>query len=519
MADLLPQPNPATPMVGGGFTEGQAALAKYKRKFDMTEQQPAELEVEQSEMVDVHANGGQGSLTSPLVEFDLPSYQACGRFMTGVVEFKLQIQTNARAPYGDDTNTYGVNAAWIREGFASNLVDEVDVIVNGQSVVKQDYHDIISYVDTVNTLKKVNAESSRMESFAGIYKASTVVPTHHVDGTPYNIEDKVLGPHTMPSTIINHVTTATHLAPEDQEPYHTKYMKPLTDSRTFVVRVRLNHPMFQDDKLYPPEYACKVRLRMAKNAHLYQCLAAHVPHTKLISIVYKDKLVRLTDKAARSWASTIIRNGGLIVMPLKRKVLFQNSLPTGVSNCVLRLIQGELPVRMSVFFIDNLAWRAGSSVENPFYLQFPGITQIHAKYARKIWPAPDSNKLDEVPATFTGANPRLTVAQLEALIRRNYGVFKDNMSVFAKASEVGELEITPADWFQCCCVWNFDLSPTQTHVEFPNVVYPRQEGVLELDLKFAAPLPADKPFTVVTIAHFDNTVTFSVPTWEAEKNF
>lgn len=520
MADVLPQPNPATPLVGGGYSEGETAVNNYKRKYDMTEQQPTELEVEQCEWVDVPANGGQGALTTQQVEIDLQSYQACGRIMTGEIEFEVQIKkTGGRTEFGDDPEANGTDAAWLREGFGSNLIEQVDVIVNGQSIVKQDYHDTISYVDTANTLKKVHAASTRMESKSGVYKSHFVVPTG-ANAAGYNGGDaeKVLSPQTKPSTITNGTTTNVLLAPKDQDPYHTKYGSPLTGSRTFVVSVRLNHPMFQYEKLYPPEFACKIRLTMAKHAHLFQCDAARVPFVKLLSIVYKDKLHRLTDKAARSWASTIIRNGGLIVMPLKRKVVFQNSLPTGVKSTVLRLIQGELPVRMSCFMVPNQAWRAGSSTANPFYFQYPGITQMHAKYARKVWPSPDSNILKDVPDTFTGGLPRYTKAEVETLVRRNYRVFKENMSVFNKASEVGELEMDIDDWFQCTNIWNFDFSPTQSHVDFPSVLYPRQEGVLELDMKFMAPLPAE-PFTLVTIAHYDNTVTFSVPTWEAEKNF
>ena len=510
--NTIPHPTSTTAFVSGGFFEGEDALNKYKRKFDMKSRPSFENDFQQTERIKVPANGG-GPVVSNVWEFDLKPYQGCARMMSGTLEIEMKILDNAGNPFPDDVEDFGTKMAFLRPGVGPNLVSQVDVLVNGQSVYVQEYHELVNYIYDMLTMKKKDVVNAEREYGAGFYTREKL----DLEGgreAAYT-GDKNMGPSTMPATKKTDANNA-EVTVKEQSPYTSIYCHRLPGSKTFVLKFNLEHPMFHTVKMYPSEFSCKVRVKTNKAASLFQCASTHVPSIQFQKVSYVDEVIRLSDSAANFWASEIIRGGGSIRMPIVRNVIFQHSVPTGVSQFNIRAIQGRMPSRMAVTFVNNNAWRSGSSVRNPSDFPFLGVTRMHAKYGRKVWPSEGENILYEVDS----AQPqKFTDAEVENLVRRNYYVYKQNMSVFNKDSEVHELAIQPEDWFTHCNVWCFDFTPTGRHAQFPFVTYPMLEGFVELDIEFKKSLPIDTAFTMVVMAEYSNEMHMSLPTFEITKDW
>lgn len=507
----LPRPLDATSVVGGGYTEGTSQLKKFKEKFDMLSRPAFEKDFTSREIMHVAANAG-GALTNNTWEFDLKPYQGCARDMTGVLEVEMRIRDNANKAFPTDIDAFGNKAVWLRPGAGPNLISEVSVLVNGQNVYTQEYHESVNYIMQALTMRKENEDVCEREYGGGFYRREHV-NTDSAGRTTYNGE-KLLGPNTMPSK--ETTQTADKLLQSEQDAYSAVQTSRLPGSNTILFRFKMEHPMFHSVKMYPPEFSCKIRVKLNRAAVLFQCESTQVPKLEFVRVEYVDELIKLNEAACTAWTSQVVRAGNKVKMPILRKTIYQHSVPRGLTTWTTQIIKGTIPTRIALAFVPNDAWRSGSSVRNQFNFPYLGVKKMHLRQDLKYWPGEKKNVLQEVQQHTDAKWPD---AEIETLIRRNYFTYKDNMSVFTPAAEVHHLAMRPEDWFTSCNFWCFDLSPTGHKAAFPYVSYPVQVGHLELDVEFANPISADTAYTLIVMAEHNNEMEMKLPTFEMTTDF
>jgi hypothetical protein len=262
-------------------------------------------------------------------------------------------------------------------------------------------------------------------------------------------------------------------------------------------------------------------------ASVFTCRPEHVPKVKFHEVYYVDKLVRMDKDAATRWVRNIIttrRKGGdgegkahgSITMPCPRSIVFQHNIPMGTTQHIFKAVTGRIPDRMSIFFVENEAWRAGNCEKNPCYWPYMGQTEVYATFGERKWPE-QKPRWEHVPGILPGA--RVTDEQKDDLLRMHWPKIKKHMSVHYPHDDLVRLNYKYRDFVGPCNVWSIDFTPLGESIMFEHVKWPNYQGYVELTVKFARATPNTKTFLAICVCDYSNSVDYSVPDFTVKADF
>ena len=109
----------------------------------------------------------------------------------------MKVMDNAGNLFPATLGAFGNKSAFMRPGAGPNMVSQVDVLVNGQSIYVQENHETVSDMYDMLTMEKIDMERAEREYGGGFYQRKHVrVPADRA--TDYT-GDTLRGPNTMPS--------------------------------------------------------------------------------------------------------------------------------------------------------------------------------------------------------------------------------------------------------------------------------------------------------------------------------
>ena len=511
VAASVHNPDPdAQNMAQGAYGAGHQAMQGIKRKFNMEEEPPYDNDFEQPVLDEPKPMELQG----PIWSIDVPSWDACARIMKGEMEVELSVHKNDNSNLPDNYDDLGQDGFFVRPGFGTNLVDTVDVLVNGQSIHREENHGPLSYLNDLLTTTKEEEDYKYQHYFYGRLQEHTITVANR--GQALTAEAAYLGPDTLPGVAQND-NAGGQIKLSEQKAYADKWTKPFLGSKKIIMRFCLRHPLFQTTKVYPPNFSCQIQIKLAAAATLFTCRPTNIPTVKFHRVHYVDRLMRLNTEAAEKWVSDILRNKGRIVMPVQRNIVFQHSLPMGTTQHVLRALTGRIPDRMSVFFVPNDAWRSANCQKNPCNWQYMGQTEMVCQYGERYWPHRNARWRD-VPVAITPGT-RLTTAQKEETVRRNWPHIKDHMGVFFPHNQLYKLAMTYEDFVGVCNVWSYDFTSLGLKAITGEMKYKNYQGHIDLFMRWVGATPRDRTRLCIIVAEYENTVEYSVPDFTAKTDF
>lgn len=238
-----------------------------------------------------------------------------------------------------------------------------------------------------------------------------------------------------------------------------------------------------------------------------------MPTIHIEDAYFLDKTFKMSPEMANSLAQNIFRNKNEIVIPITRPVLTETELGRGNSVYMNKVLQGTIPHRMAFCFVNNRAWRAESSTQNPYVYQYLGIKKFKLHFGNKTWPNKDGYEFMDIPAKAPPYSP----AELDQIILRNWTVFRDNMKVFAGERKDKDLVLNARDWFTHSFILCVDMTPLASSAEMEHVAFPRLEGFLDVEIEFVHELR--DVYTMVMLSEYTNQYNITVPTFQVMRDW
>lgn len=509
-SDSLQQEDP-TSLFRGGLVDGHAAVRGLKRKLDTKEEPVYESNFEQTEVKKVHANIIQ---PGDSLEFDFPSWEQSARLAQGLlnVEFQLtDIQGNAYPVVLDSDDMRGKNV-FIRPGLLHNWIKSIEFIVNGVTLHETTKYDTIAKLSDLLTMTEDRAESERQATGYGMYRRLPI--TKETGRAPLTDGSlNWLGPNTQPSQV--RITSATEVTIKEQAPYQLTCSEYLPGSRTIRLMGYLKSPIFNNNKLLPMSFPFRLRLVQNDVGQLVQCPADQVPILTIKKAYFKDPVFKLTPEYTQKIARHILTPPASVVLPVERREIIERDLPKGTALHINRAVTGVLPRRMAIALVENSAWRAQSPTKNPYDFSYHGITGMMVKYGEKEYPYAGGYKLEDVP--LKGADEEFSTEDIKHMVRRNFDVYRENMSVFMPESDIHKADLKAEDWFAYNNIWCFDFTPLGRTTDTKQVQFPRHDGHLDIYIDLKKELP--KNYTVLIMLEYFNTFSVSVPDFQIERDY
>jgi hypothetical protein len=273
MSHLPYFPDRETDIYRAPLAAGAQRFENFKRSLDAGEEPPYMDYIQGYDWKTYHALRIEGM--QPL-EFVFTSWDDCIRVPDGHLFLEIQFLKHDGTEYGDDEEAFGDDNAWLRDGVMTNLFKTVEVVINGHTIPQENY-DQIARVSQYGTMPEEMTRDDYMfmrNGFDVPRNAKMNADARRQQNA--QLVNKTLTPKSLPATT-NAITGADQPTIKEQKAYNKRKSRFLRGSKMHIFYTKLQHPLFEGEKNFPPSMPFKTRCILNEMANFFQCAAAAVP--------------------------------------------------------------------------------------------------------------------------------------------------------------------------------------------------------------------------------------------------
>ena len=518
-------PNTANsaPLDEGGLSEGVQFMHSYFERFKPRANRILVTQIRKTGKYEIKPNMPmeRDFKRSQLVTFHFPPYRCAWRRLDGTITIRYRVRNySGTGVYAPKLATSPSNtAAYFKPYLLANMWKRVSIAINGTEIKSNYEYSLVHFVTKLMTITKKDLDYER--ALTGFY-IPTIKYLKAATGSAFEGgTGQELIQHPLVPVPTKHTFTA---APEwDVNTFIANFSEgtiPTIDDNR-ILTGKLPHPLFGNQKLWPPE--CPLAIQMEPNHinKIFYCIEGYAPTLVIDEIVFTDTVVHVTEGMVDNSVKETIKSGGGFHMPYTSYETNYYNLKNGVAQDFQAIIQGAWPSKIIVGFIPTASRTETKSATTKFISKYPPLTNITVYNGEQEYPRKGGITFRNVPdfPNTASMSEYLLEADLNNLIMAN----RDTVEwlrgeMLNDLTNMSDLAWTPEMLFTCQFWVPISFTPIDRDAEAPDVVFPKESGDMRIKLEFKHEIDANN-WTMVVISIRDSLIEMTPPTWSIAGNF
>ena len=447
-----------------------------------------------------------------MISFAYPVYTCAFRRLDGKIRIEYDVRKH------DNTGAFALTAnegAIFKPYLLANMWRKATLVI-GSTEFNWNYdYGLTHYIEKLLTLRKEHYDRERDMTGFVVQRAYT---TPNKASLPQPAADRWVHPlFDIPAPIT--VAPGPGNAAWNQTDWETLWDGGLAIPKAGKRKTlygNLPHPLFNDDKMWPPECPMTLRLEPNKAAKIFYANPNLVPTLRIQRIQIIDTVYPVSDEMMEKSATDVINKSLSWDFAFTTPQTIWRNLSNATVIDYPNVWNGPWP-RLIVFSFHPTACRTETKPNtNKFMSKFPPLKRFTVYSGQNEYPQRGGIEFRNIPAlaTPTKMDDYHTTAEIKQIIEDNKDIFDDVQRVVAHPNDVGLLYWDAKQFFTSQFFLPVAFTPIPQNAEVRNVVFPKETGEMGVRLEFVHEINGDE-WSMCMTCFKDADLTLTPPAWTA----